>query len=531
MNAYQAALEARLNLEKYRCEQSLAQFTRSAWHIIEPGTKLLWNWHIDTICGYLEAFYDGTIHPRRLIINVPPGSLKSVMVSVMFPAWIWARSPEKRFINVTNEQGLATRDSLRMKQIVTSGWYQRNWPLAMQADQNEKTLYANDRRGFRQSIGVTAGVTGKRADILLMDDMLDAMSAFSDTQRQTVNDAWDQALSSRLNDPTESGVLLIMQRLHEADLTGHLLKKSKTDWKILSIPMLYEGEKTFDAGKDIGRPELDDPRTKKGQLFFPNRFTKKSVESMIEDLGEYGTAGQLQQKPVPSGGGIIKKHWWRRWPDDEPMPYIEHQFSSWDTAFSTDEHKKAAHSARTRWGVFWHEQRERWCMICLGMWHGQVGYDELRKRVKDEDSRYNLDANVIEKKSTGISLIRDLRHAIPSKIRGYDPGTGGMLGHRGEDKISRAHAASPLFESGCIYIPDREWADLLINYVAAFPNGSPPSADLTDTCTMAVIYLKNGHWVNHPDDDDPPEPINNRDEEDEAAYLEDNPENDEGIYG
>ena len=170
-------------------------------------------------------------------------------------------------------------------------------------------------------------------------------------------------------------------------------------------------------------------------------------------------------------------------------------------------------------------------MMCLGMWHGQVGYDELRRRVKDEDARYNLDANVIEKKSTGISLIKDLRHAIPSKIRGYDPGTGGMLGHRGEDKISRAHAASPLFESGCIYIPDREWADLLINYVAAFPNGAPPSADLTDTCTMAVIYLKNGHWVNHPDDDDPPDPISNRDEDDEAAYQEDNQETDEGIYG
>jgi phage terminase large subunit-like protein len=500
------ALEARLNYERYLCEKSLAQFTRSAWHIIEPGAELQWNWHIDTVCGYLEAFHSGVIKPRRLIINIPPGTLKSVLVSVMYPAWVWTRQPEERFMNVTNEQGLATRDSLRMKQIVTSEWYQRNWPMALQSDQNEKTLFANERRGFRQSIGVTAGVTGKRAGTILLDDLLDAKAAFSDVQRVTVNDAWDQALSSRLNDPQESGVILIMQRLHEQDLTGHLLKKSKTPWMHLAIPMMYEGHPSFDAGRDIGKPELNDPRKKKGQLLFSSRFTKAVVESAMEDLGEYGIAGQYQQRPVPAGGGIIKKHWWRRWPNDIPVPFCEHTFHSWDTAFSTDDHKKSAHSARTRWGIFWNEQRQRWCLICLGVWNGQVGYDELREKAIQDDRDYEPDAQVIEAKATGISLLRDLRRALPSKIRSYSPGTGGMLGSRGEDKISRAHAASAAFESGLVYIPDKSWTDTLINYVAAFPNGAPPSADITDTVTMAVIYLQNNHWISHPDDDEPEEP-------------------------
>ena len=484
--------------QKRMCELSLAAFAKSAWHIIEPGTKLVWNWHLDTICGYLEAFHNDQLPDKRLIINVPPGTMKSILVSVMYPAWTWIKNPELRYLAVTNEKGLATRDSLRMKQVIQSEWYQSHWLLSFQPDQNEKTLFANEKHGFRQSIGVDAGVTGKRGDCLLLDDLIDAKDAFSDVIRKGVNNAWDQALCSRLNDLDKSGVLLIMQRLHEQDLTGHLLKKVHSKWTILSIPMEYEEAPQFDAGKDIGRPDLNDPRTKKGELLFPARFTAKSVESLKEDLGEYGSAGQLQQRPVPSGGGIIKSHWWRMWPDDKPLPACEHVFLSYDTAFSERDMKNSAFSAMTRWGVFWHEQRQRYCLICLGRWFDRVGYDELRKLAKEWDKLYSPDAHLIEKKATGISLIQDLRRALPSKIRSYTPG-------KGEDKISRAHSVSPVFYSGLIYVVDKTWAtnkekNGLIDYVASFPNGAPPSADLTDTCTQAVIYLRNGYWVTHPDD-------------------------------
>lgn len=485
---------------KRECEQSLEAFTKAAWRIIEPGTELKWNWHLSTICGYLEAFHEGIIN-RKLIINIPPGSLKSILVSVMYPAWIWVKDPTKRYLTITNEQGLAIRDAIRMKQIVTSDWFQSKWPLALKADQNEKTLYTVDKHlGHRQSQGISAANTGKRGDLLIIDDPIDAKHAFSDVIRTSVNETWDQSLSSRLNDLEESGVLLIMQRLHEDDLSGHLQKKVKTKWFVLSIPMRYEGKATFDAGKDIGRPELNDPRTKKGELLFPARFSKASVEALEEDLGEYGTAGQLQQRPVPSGGGIIKSHWWRMWPDDKKMPVCEHIFLSYDTAFSEKDMTSAAFSAMTRWGVFWHEQRQRYCLMALGRWFDRVGYDELRKMAKHWDKEYEPDAHLIEKKATGITLIQDMRRALPSKIRSYSPG-------KGEDKVSRAHSVSPMFESGLVYIPNKKWASNhektgLIDYVAAFPNGSPPSADLTDTVTQAAIYLRNGYWVSHPDDDD-----------------------------
>ena len=500
------------DLVQIKCEGSLEQFTKAAWHIIEPGTKLVWNWHLSTICGYLEAFHKGDIE-KRLIINIPPGTLKSILVSVMYPAWSWIDAPEKRFLTVSNEQGLATRDALRMKQIITSEWFQSKWPMKLQPDQNEKTLYANEHRGFRQALGITASNTGKRGDELILDDLIDAKHAFSDVIRVSVNDTYDQSLSTRLNDPSESGVLLIMQRLHEDDIAGHLLKKVKTNWTHLSIPMRFENKPTFDAGKDIGRPELNDPRTKKGELLFPNRFTASSVDGLEEDLGEYGFAGQMQQRPVPSGGGIIKSHWWRMWPDDKPIPVCEHQFLSYDTAFSEKDMKNAAYSAMTRWGVFWHEQRERYCLIALQRWYERVGYDKLRKQAQDWEKEFNPDCHLIEKKATGISLIQDMRRAVPSKIRSYSPG-------KGEDKISRAHSVSPMFESGLIYIPNRKWAANqektgLIDYVAKFPNGEPPSADLTDTVTQACIYLRNGFWISHPDDEDYVEPVR---EKRKAAY-------------
>ena len=491
---------------KRNCEGSLEAFCRASWHIIEPGTQLKWNWHLSTICGYLEAFHRGEI-PRNLIINVPPGTLKSILVSVMYPTWVWINNPEKRFLTVTNEQGLAIRDALRMKQIITSNWFQTKWELDLQNDQNEKTLFANIKRGHRQSQGITGATTGKRGDYLIIDDPIDAKHAFSDVIRVGVNDTYDQTLSTRLNDPNESGILLIMQRLHEGDLSGHLLKKTKTKWVNLCIPMKFENVAQFDAGKDIGRPKLNDPRTKKGELLFPERFNAEKVEGLEEDLGEYGFAGQMQQRPVPSGGGIIKSHWWRMWPDDKKPPSCEHVFLSYDTAFSEKDMKNAAYSAMTRWGVFWHEQRERYCLICLGRWFGRVGYDELRKMAKEFDVMYEPDCHLVEKKATGISLIQDLKRAVPSKIRSYSPG-------KGEDKISRAHSVSPMFESGLIYIPNKPWAlkqdqygeDGLIDYVAKFPSGEPPSADLTDTVTQACIYLRSGYWVSHPDDEDYEEP-------------------------
>ena len=204
------------------------------------------------------------------------------------------------------------------------------------------------------------------------------------------------------------------------------------------------------------------------------------------------------------GGGIIKKSWWRIWPEKKPLPEFTHIFLSYDTAFTEEDLKYAAYSAMTRWGVFWYVPEERgvarYCLMVLGRWYKRVGYDELRELAKAWDKEYQPDSHLVEKKATGITLIQDLRRALPSKIRAYLPGTG-------EDKIQRAHSVSPMFKSGQIFIPPRKWAvsngrDGLVDFVGSFPHGAPPSADLTDTVTQACLYLRNGYWVSHPDDDD-----------------------------
>jgi len=530
----EAQLKANLDeLKTKRCEKSLAFFTKEAWHIIEPETELTWNWHLDVICAYLEAAH--ARHITRLIINVPPGSLKSILVSVMFPAWVWTKNPDRRVLGISNIQDLSIRDSARTKRIVTDEWYQAKWPVKLRADQSAKTNYETDKGGFRLSLGITGNITGKRGDIQLIDDPHDATTAQSDVQRQAVLDAYDTKLSSRINSQTDSVIILIMQRLHHMDLAGHLLSKTKTKWVHVCIPMEYEKELTYDPVKHLAvrlneygtyesntarrgeilkrtktsskgvakiRPafmskeeaeKLRDPR-KEGDLLFPQLFPAESVERMKEDYGEYAAAGQLQQRPSVKGGGILKQHWWRIWDKTTPLPTVDHVWISWDTAYSEADMKNNSFSAYTMWGLFWNEDQQRDCMLLLEVWYDRIDYPELRKKAKDleADKDRKPDCHLIEKKASGQSLIQDLRQGnIP--LRAYSPD---------RDKITRAYTVQAMLESGQVYIPDRKWAHNFTYLLSTFPTGVPESEDLTDTFTQACIYVKNHWYTTNPYDDD-----------------------------
>jgi len=300
-------------------EQSLEAFARAAWPIVEPARPLVWNWHLSTLCGYLEALSRRQI--TRLIINVPPGTMKSLMASVFMPAWQWTWDPSHRFLVGANEDTLATRDSLKMRRLIESEWYRERWgdKVRLTKDQAEKTLYENTKSGFRQSQGVRAGVTGKRGDTIIWDDPHETKTVDSDVKRIEVINAWDTAWSNRKNDPAHSAVLFIMQRSHHEDICGHVMAKEGQDWKRLIIPMRYDGQR-FDAGADIGRPDLNDPRTIEGELMFPDRFPEKAVDEAEQDLGSYGTAAQHQQHPAPRGGGEVKPEWFVRYREAAGTP-------------------------------------------------------------------------------------------------------------------------------------------------------------------------------------------------------------------
>lgn len=852
-----------IEVKRLSSRGGLGEFCRGAWHVLEPGTELKWNFHLSAMCLYLESWAYRDNDLRRLILNIPPGSMKSLMVSVFLPAWMWTWDDSHRFINLTNEIGLATRDSRRMRDLIISDWFKARWPkVQLSSDQREKTNFENMNRGFRQGLGITGNISGKRGNCLvgetlvttpfgevcikdirvgdvvasvedncivwnkvsarqfskteelyevetisgskirltgehkiycekkgwietsdvvrgdrvyriedlsdvrsrdnresimqnllsqstetgsdfevrqlrgrigktilrireifkawrkesvlqygllqgiqekehekvslyglwhreverwkemsslcckgkfkkiknfikdymlylqhcfsasitpnsilwkrlleqsslitndgkeeltlqrwnelfplvsedasinsgkrlglrnlfikrktgssscrsqsceqycgefdtdvssvpydtsslesdaihsvkrigtgkimvydiqierannffankilvhnslIIDDPIDAKKAFSDIEIANVNDTYDQAVSSRLNDLSKDGIVLIMQRTRTNDLTGHLMSKKEQNWVVFRVAMEAEAIPGYNAMEDLGVNIYDgkcvDDIREEGDLMFPDRFTREAVDALKEDLGEYGTAGQLQQRPTPLGGGIIKKNYWTTWPDDMKFPSMEHVFISWDTAFTDKDNKDASYSAVTRWGVFWHEQQQRHCLMVLGMWYARVAYPDLRNKAQWMTEEYSPDCHLIEKKASGQSLIQDLRRtgsgARRVRLRAVMPD---------RDKITRAYTATATMASGIVYTPNRKWAKKLIDFCSEFPAGAPPSGDLTDTVTQAILYLTKGWWISHPDDDEPENrmegvPFGNPDDHDES---------------
>lgn len=308
---------AERRIEASICRDSLADFIRCGWHVLEPTTPLVWNWHIDAICDHVQAALDDWLRKqsddtyqqrlRNLLINVPPGTAKSRIVSVYTPAWMWLRCPSWRAIFLSANPRVALRDSVYCRDVITSEWYQEwfkpQWEL--RDDQNAKGLFNNTAGGFRQAIGITARIIGARADALFVDDPHDAEEVHSKTLREAVTERWKSAISNRVNDLRTSVRIGIMQRLHDEDWSGVVLKE--TGWEHLCIPQEFEP----------GRPDTcvgwRDPRTAEGELMFPERFPAEVLDAEKKRLGSFGYAGQHQQRPVPAEGGIFKQKWIRRW--------------------------------------------------------------------------------------------------------------------------------------------------------------------------------------------------------------------------
>lgn len=286
-----AAVEAEL------CRRSLADFIRLAWPVIEPGQPYVHGWHIDAIADHLAAVTRGEIN--RLLINIPPGTMKSLASCVFWPAWEWTVRPSLRYVCASHSQEHAIRDNVRMRRLVASEWYQRLFPLALSDDQNAKTKFENERTGWRHAMAV-ASLTGARGDRVIWDDPHSVEDALSDAKRNTALRIFDETLPTRLNDPSKSAIVVIMQRLHEADVSGHILERD-LGYTHLCLPMEFEPERR--CVTSIG---FSDPRTEAGDLLFPARFPREVVERDKQVMGPMAVAGQFQQRPAPRGGGLLQ---------------------------------------------------------------------------------------------------------------------------------------------------------------------------------------------------------------------------------
>jgi|TARA_R110000751_G_scaffold69420_5_gene140991 predicted phage terminase large subunit-like protein len=410
--------------------------------------------------------------------------MKSITASVALPAWTWTHKPDKRFLFASYANSLSIRDSVKCRRLLDSPWYKTHFgeKFKLTSDQNQKQRFDNDQTGYRIATSVDGALTGEGGDIIVIDDPHNVREAESSTVREGVLEWWDQAMQTRLNDPKTGAFVIIMQRVHEADLTGHILSNDhNNDWEHLCLPARYEPDHPSIIDKTSSNV---DPRKKRGELLWPERVDEKTLSNLERSLGEYAAAGQLQQRPMPRGGTILKSAWWKPW-DKEELPDCSYVLQSWDTAYSTKE--KSSYSARTTWAVFMRDNA--WNAIVIDCWYDRVSYPDLRREAQDAYEAYQPDAVLIEKKASGQSLIQDLRMAgVP--VLEYLPD---------RDKEARAHASSALLEDGRIWFPsNKKWAKDLISICAAFPAGE--NDDIVDTCTQAWLRLRKGWFLTHSGD-------------------------------
>ena len=502
-------------IEKKRCEESLHEFVRRAWHVVEPGQDFVDNWHLAFICEHLEAITDNVILDdgtpyNRLLINVPPGAMKSLLVNVFWPSWEWGpcNMPHLRYICAThNLSKLAVRDSTKMRRLVTSDWYQKHWGdiVKLTNDQNAKTKFENTATGFREATAA-GSITGSRGDRVLIDDPISVEGASSDAIRESNIEWFTEAVPTRMNNPRTSALVMIMQRLHEEDLSGVVLERKgfKGTYDHICLPMRFEKWRA-DIPTKLG---YCDPRTEEGELLFPERFPFNVVNDLEAKMGPNATAGQHQQAPTPRGGGVIKDSWWQLW-DQAEFPAVSYVIASLDTAYSTKADAKGDYSAMTVWGVFHgdaddnatrHTDRygrpiERAVsrhgddlgalpkVILMGAWAERLDIHSLVMKVAADCKRLKVDLVLIENKAAGHSVAQELRRLFNHENFGvltYDP--------KSIDKLGRLYSVQHLFSEGMIYAPDREYAEQVIRQTSSFPRGKHD--DLVDTVSMALRYLR-----------------------------------------
>ena len=446
------------------CINSLAEFTRLMWSVIEPGTDYVHGWHIDSICEHLEAIAEFKI--PKLIINMPPRHMKSILSCVMFPAWVWLKHPERRFIYASYAQNLANRDSVKTRTLIESPLYQDmfcpKWQLS--DDENMKTYFTNTMSGARLCIGVGGGITGQGGDILIIDDPINALNAHSEPIREEANRWHDTVFSTRINNPKKFAKVIIMQRLHEDDLAGHIISNNR-DYKKLILQAKYDPDSLIKSDTNL---IVKDPRKTKGDILWPERFDNKSLESLERDLGEDAEA-QLQQDPKPRSGGLFPRDQWQefeKFPDNilEITQFID---AAQKPGLSND------YSVIATWG------KTSNGFYLLDLWRQKTDMPTLEEMVKVYASKWNPNAIVIEDKAGGSSLIQYLLRSTTLPVIPYDPGQ--------RDKEIRATAATPTVKAKKCYLPKHtEWLHDFKSEHEKFPKGAHD--DIVDTTSMMVEY-------------------------------------------
>ncbi len=420
----------------------LAAFTRKTFATVDPGAAYKHNWHIDLIAEYLEACSRREI--KRLVINIPPRYLKSISVTVAWPAWLLGHDPSERILAASYAEILSLKHSMDCRLVMQSDWYRRVFPaVQLTGDQNEKRKFVTTARGCRFATSVGASTIGEGGRFLIVDDPLNAAQAVSDVERERANTWFDQGFSTRLDDKEDGVIVLVMQRLHANDLSGHLLAKG--GWEHLCIPAVAETKTVI----DFGRVKIT---REPGDVLHPERESAEAIDRQKVAMGGYAFAGQYQQRPAPAEGGIFKAAWFQRFAarQDDYLQVVQ----SWDTAIKADQLNDP--SVCLTFGV----KPDGFDLLEARV--QRLEYPDLKRRVHAQAEAFGPDAILIEDKASGQQLLQDLGRSTTLPLIGILPE---------KDKVTRASGVSALVEAGKLFLPTQApWLPDFESELLTFPN-------------------------------------------------------------
>lgn len=442
--------------------QRFGAFAEKVFHTLSPGEDFQANWHIDLICDRLEQVRRGEI--RRLIINLPPRGLKSMLVSVAFPAFLLGHYPSMPIIVASYGADLAGKFGADTRTVMQSRWYQDLFPGArLLGAAPAAGDFSTTLQGGRLAVSAGGPITGRGARLIVIDDPLKASDAVSDVERDRINAWFDQNVVQRLDDKKTDAIIVVMQRLHDEDLTGYLLEKG--GWEHLRLPAIAEDDERFRlaSGDTVGR--------KAGEALHPAREPLETLEALKHSIGAYDFAGQYQQDPAPREGSLVcAKHFPRQ---SSANVRFDMTVQSWDTAHKTGEHND--YSVCTTWG----RTPERRYHL-LDVFRTKLAFPQLVARVQALHDQYRPSTILVEDSASGASLIQSLRQDSNLPIKAIRPEG---------DKVTRLNLLTGIIESGHVILPpEAPWIDDFILEITRFPRAKHD--DQVDSLTQALAWMR-----------------------------------------
>jgi predicted phage terminase large subunit-like protein len=470
------AMQYKDSVARENAEQNFMGFVKTVWPSFINGR------HHKVMAKKFEEIANGKI--KRLIINMPPRHTKSEFASYLLPAWFLGKFPNKKIIQCSNTAELAVGFGRKVRNLVGSDVYAGVFPnVALQVDSKAAGRWATNHGGDYFAIGVGGTVTGKGADLLIIDDPHSEQEAAIASTNPEVYDKVYEWYSSGPRQRLQPGgaIVVVMTRWAKRDLTGRIVKswvdKDGEEWEIIDFPAILPS----------------------GKPLWPEFWSLKELEALKLELPLSKWNAQYQQQPTSEEGAIVKREWWKIWEPERP-PNCDFVIQSWDTAFTKNE--RSDYSACTTWGVFYmNENEEDPHVILLDAFKKRMEFPELKETAYQHYQDWEPDAFVVEAKASGSPLIYELRQrGIP--VQEFTP-------TRGNDKIARINSVSDLFASGKVWAPPTRWAEEVIEEMAAFPNSEHD--DLVDSSTQALIRFRKGGFLRlDSDEKDEPQTLRRR---------------------